>query len=200
MSILYTPYISGTLPAFAYKEGMKLTIPYEHNLAVSPALVNHIAVKILDLTGSLVEQINVPKDNSKLPYFSNPLEVGLTKSKYNIGQYYKVQIGYSDGDTKIYYSAAGVAKCAGAPGLWISVKANYPFVAGHTLNSDDLTEAVYSYRFDLKDSVGNIVATSGDINQNNLNLLKQFSTLVSQHSFYVHESLHLIRHYFFVPF
>ena len=104
MSIRYAPYIEGTIPAF----GTTLLVPYEMNRGVKLTDNITFVVKIMDLN-----------NNNNIKYFTtsdaklNPLPFAV--SELIAGQYYKIQLAYSDGEenNKLIYSSVGIGKYFG---------------------------------------------------------------------------------------
>ena len=103
MAIMYAPYVEGTIPAF----GSTLLVPYEMNRGVK--LTNNITfvAKIMDLNNNNIEYFTT--SNAKL----NPLP--FTVDGLKTGQYYKIQLAYSDGaeNNKLVYSSIGIGKYFG---------------------------------------------------------------------------------------
>jgi hypothetical protein len=100
-------------------------------------------------------------------------------SQLNVGSYYKVQIAFVDAERNIgYYSSASIVKCTSAPAISIdgldAANTNihrYSYTGRYSQNgaNQDKSEKVYSYRFDLRDAFGKIVASSGDLIHNSAN-------------------------------
>ena len=185
MSKLYPPSIEGKLPAFA---GDSLKIPLTMNRAVSMiqvtgmrALVKTVqtgAVKAT-LEGSLSFEQNTGR------YYAI-FELGTNGFTPTLGQYYKVQVAYVDRNHQVgYYSSVGIIKFTSYPSLRIPDLENnfygkYDYVAIYSQENDtetykdadgedhtvitllrDGTEKIYSYCFELTDTDGNIVDTTG---------------------------------------
>ena len=104
MAIIYPPYIEGTIPAF----GPTLLIPYEMNRGVKLTDNISFVAKIMDLNNNNIGYFTT--SNAKLnplPFMVNGLETG---------QYYKIQLAYSDGmeeNNKLIYSSIGIGKYFG---------------------------------------------------------------------------------------
>ena len=145
MAKLYPPQIEGILPAFY---GNTLTIPFTMNTAVSASNVNGIAVRIKHAqngdiifngttgftydSSSSIQKITIEED------FKN----------FIIGNYYKIQIAYIDGEEIGYYSSIGVAKYTATPKVELVLTSNK--ITGK-YTTDDVTEKVYFYTFNLYD-------------------------------------------------
>lgn len=104
MAIIYPPYIEGAIPAF----GPILLVPYEMNRGVK--LTNNITfvAKIMDLNNNNIKYFIT--SNAKL----NPLPFAV--NGLEDGQYYKIQLAYSDGteeNNKLIYSSIGIGKYFG---------------------------------------------------------------------------------------
>ena len=145
MAKLYPPQIEGILPAFY---GNTLTIPFTMNTAVSASNVNGIAVRIKHAqngdiifnrttgftydSSSSIQKITIKED------FKN----------FIIGNYYKIQIAYINGEEVGYYSSIGVAKYTAIPKVELDLT-NNKITGKYT--TDDATEKVYFYTFNLYD-------------------------------------------------
>lgn len=103
MSIRYAPYIEGTIPAF----GTTLLVPYEMNRGVKLTDNITFVVKIMDLNNNNIKYFTT--SDAKL----NPLPFAV--SELIAGQYYKIQLAYSDGEenNKLIYSSVGIGKYFG---------------------------------------------------------------------------------------
>lgn len=133
MSIRYAPYIEGTIPAF----GTTLLVPYEMNRGVKLTDNITFVVKIMDL------------NNNNIKYFTtydaklNPLP--FTVSELTAGQYYKIQLAYSDGEenNKLIYSSIGIGKYFGntAPTITNSNDSTYNSI---NYDANDSGEELYS--------------------------------------------------------
>ena len=185
MSKLYPPSIEGKLPAFA---GDSLKIPLTMNRAVSMiqvtgmrALVKTVQTGTIKATleGSLSFEQNTGR------YYA-VFELGTNGFAPTLGQYYKVQVAYVDRNHQVgYYSSVGIIKFTSYPNLRIPDLENnfygkYDYVAIYSQDNDtetfkdadgkeytvvtlqrDGTEKIYSYCFELTDTNGNIVDTTG---------------------------------------
>ena len=164
---LYPPSIEGKLPAFA---GNTLTIPITPNRAVHTENGTEVRVLIktvqtgvekLSLNGRLYQN----SDNNKwTASFQEAFQNYLT-----IGQYYKVQVAYLNGNDVGYYSSVGIIKYTTFPTLSIPQLENnkysvyeYTGVYSQEGEDKDSTEKIYSYRFDLRNGNQDLIATSGD--------------------------------------
>jgi hypothetical protein len=185
MAKLYPPSIEGKLPAFA---GNTLKIPITMNRAVSINQVSSMramikTVQTSQLKATLVGSLNYEATTGR--YYAIFTLGGSFQP--NLGQYYKVQVAYVDKNSEIgYYSSVGTIKYTSypnltIPGLETNFYGKYDYVGEYsqedvevkevnpetgvttlleTIKKDN-TEKAYSYRFDLTDRDGNLIATSG---------------------------------------
>ena len=164
MAKLYPPIINGTLPAFTKQGG--LIIPYEMNRAVG---YNDIAGFSLVIKSTVTNKVLV---NGEVLNKVSSGEINFTyKDEWNLhsGGFYKVQIAFLDktNQTPGHYSNVGIVKFIGdAPILQIddNTAKNNSFIGSYQCN--DITEKVYSYKFDLYSSKGELVESSGDLLHN----------------------------------
>lgn len=181
MDKLYPPYIESKIPAFT---GTYLKVPFQLNRAVGrnefsemAIIVKTVQTNTIKINGGIttVIEYDIP---SKTWYANFDLStLGFTP---NIGQYYKIQIAFSNPDGEYhnigYYSNVGVIKCTTEPTLLIkNLNAGnninyhtYEYTGLYSQNDadKDRTEKVYSYRFDLYDEQHNLIETSGDLIHN----------------------------------
>ena len=185
MAKLYPPSIEGKLPAFA---GNTLKIPITMNRAVSINQVSSMramikTVQTSQLKATLVGSLNYEATTGR--YYAIFTLSGSFQPI--LGQYYKVQVAYVDKNSEIgYYSSVGTIKYTSypnltIPGLETNFYGKYDYVGEYsqedvevkevnpetgvttlleTIKKDN-TEKAYSYRFDLTDRDGNLIATSG---------------------------------------
>lgn len=137
-------------------------------------------------TGKLLDTLRVETSSTSLPpwnYTTGKVtftysgdEHSYLRSQLFIGQYYKLQLAYIGADGVIgYYSSVGIIKYTTEPdvgidGLDFSVvnmnKTEYVGIYSQSRLSEneprDVSEKVYSYRFDIYDADNNIYDTSGD--------------------------------------
>lgn len=98
-------------------------------------------------------------------------------NKIKIGQFYKCQIAYLDSNEEVgYYSSVGIGKYTTKPNLSISnlssgsVNMHYYCYEGRYNQKDgDITERVYSYKFNLYDENNNLIETSNEQLHNSSN-------------------------------
>ena len=191
MAKLYPPYIEGTLPAFCLDDNGDgtITIPFAHNKAVSRVDIGpqmYVKVKTVQndvLIGSGSAEWTTEVKGKQLKEDGH-IEIKVSGYsalngiwKPQIGQFYKIQIAYSDIKNVVgYYSTVGVIKCTSKPEVTILDMSNdknkvnnnnYLFV-GQFKQSEggDVTEKVYSSKFTITDLQGNEIATTGDILHN----------------------------------
>lgn len=181
MAKLFPPIIEGTIPAFYSDRGVvKITIPFSLNRAVSRTQIKGIALKIKTVQSS--SYLYTKEQNSDL-YFDvegSPwvqFEFEDTDNKLKVGQFYKLQIAFIDEQHTIgYYSTVGVSKYTTLPTISINDfsvdKINMhdqKYTGFYSQEDGDITEKVSSYRFDIYNSVNDIVYTSGESLHNSSN-------------------------------
>lgn len=181
---LYPPYVEGTLPAFI--KGNMLVVPFQLNRAVNRNEFNCMSIILKTVQTNTILCDGDPKYASTNIEYDNM--TGHWKALFPIddlvfaGQYYKVQVAFASGhydditwvyDGPIgYYSDVSVTKCTTQPNIYIknlddqsssnTHQYEYTGVYSQSGENQDKTEKVYSYRFDLYDEKGEIVATSGE--------------------------------------
>ena len=174
MAKLYPPSIEGKLPAFAaVNNKITFNIPIVPNKAVTTENGTPIQMLIKTVQSGVVKETikngTMQQNSHSGKWTANFILNDI--SNLTLGQYYKIQIAYVDSQTSEvgYYSSVGVAKYTSYPTLSIpDLEGNMYslFEYNATYSQEDInqdsTEKIYSYRFDLKDGNGNIVATSGD--------------------------------------
>lgn len=179
---LNPPIVEGRIRAQQKAETGETTvlrIPFQMNRAVGRADFTKIKM-ILKSATTNKELINDLFCLEKDVYFQNNeywVKFSLTAEQsrlLQIGQYYKIQLAYvcldDDGRTDLvgYYSSAGIFKCTQIKNVEI-VGLNLNETNVHTFTytgkidlSADTSEKIYSYRFELKDATGAVVADSGE--------------------------------------
>ena len=182
---LLPPVLEGTLPAFT---GTTITVPFAMNRAVSLSEVSGIELKIKTVqndmfvaTVSSTEIITINGSSCKAVFDFSDI------ATLQLGASYKFQIAYIANDSTIgYYSTVGVAKYTTKPEVTIegfnanqSNNTQAVYYGKYSQKGKDQTEKVYSYVFDLYDSTGNLVETSGEMLHMGLNDIVPYETLVS---------------------
>jgi hypothetical protein len=107
------------------------------------------------------------------PAGSGPVVFTLTNiNELRVGAFYKIQLAYKNKSNEIgYFSSVAMCKYTSKPTLSIR-NLNNEKVNSHSYTyeglykSADLTEHVYSYRFDLYNELGALVDTSGTLLHN----------------------------------
>ena len=193
---LYPPYIEGKIPAFikdikkeasasAEEESIiKLTVPFQLNPLVGKNDFDKLVLVLKSISGEQLRGIiearpyYVYEENNQdihMGYadFIIPTKdtIGGWTTPINIGQYYKVQVAFKDGDNIGYYSSTGITKCIAKPACSIDnlqqnkVVANpFTFVGKYEYDtSKGDNEKLYSCRFDVYDDSYNLYDTSGEI-------------------------------------
>lgn len=196
MGKLAPPLLEGTVPAFYSENGVaKLAIPFSMNRAVSKAQVKGIAIKVKTAQGTssiysdttLNEELLCFYDLETAPWVE--FYIPDTSVKFNVGQFYKVQLAYINAiDNSIgYYSTVGVTKCTAKPHISIEhmqdgkINSHIYEYQGIYRQENDTPEKVYSYCFDVYDPNDNLVFTSGDLihnSDNDADLYETYDTYV----------------------
>ncbi len=213
---LSPPHINSKLPAFC---GNTLIIPFTLNRAVGfNQFENVVAIVKTVSTGTQkaflstgvkngVDCGKVWYDNKTRSYraqfnIQNTNKDGSNYFDWTIGQYYKIQLAcQSNIDSENgYYSSVGVIKCSAEPMIYIqgldkdkNNKNIYEYT-GVYVQEHDMSEKVYSYRFDLYDESSDIVATTDwKIHNNSIDIDLDSSSnswrvtknLISNKSYYI---------------
>lgn len=187
---LYPPQLEGSLPAF-YKKyndeneltGAIINIPFGVNRAISISSIGGLVIKIRTTSTNtyLVSDYKAIQYDAESNIASFEFKYDEKSDKnlaslFNEGQYYRVQLAFVDKSNEIgYYSTVGVIKCV-APPLEDGVR-----ISGYSKDSinqlkteiigqyfqntyyGDTTEKVYSYKFDIYNSTGILLETSGEL-------------------------------------
>lgn len=189
MAKLLPPIVEGTIPAFYSSDGtvVNITVPFIMNRAVSFIEVKGIELKIKTLQSSTVlggrafPAIEFNLSNNCYATFSIPVNL------FNLKQFYKFQIAYIGLDNQVgSYSSVAIGKFTSKPEVYVD-NLNLGLINYHThsytgvYETQDNTENVYSYEFNLLDSDGDIYFTTGELIHNALNdedLLKSLDTCI----------------------
>lgn len=176
---LYPPAIEGKLPAFA---GSSIQVPFKVNRAVSMTQVGNMKLhlKTVKTNQSLGVFEGFWSYNEVTGNYSAVFDLKNENVELNKGQYYKVQIAFMDVHTKEigYYSSVGVIKYTSypiieIPSLTDNYYGNYEYIGIYKQPKGDpqydSTEKVYTYCFELKDTDGNIISTTGTQIHNSAN-------------------------------
>lgn len=177
---LYPPYVDSAVPAQLVPDGSTsettttLTIPFQLNKAVSWADLkdtNNISLilKTVSTGKVLLDGFKGNVITHHIPTGTPAAEFEIPKSKFNpvAGQFYKAQIAFVDtsGNTG-YFSDVTVVKFTSVPTVRIedlvagSNAAQYVYTG--TYETEDVTEKVYSYEFNIFDcETGVLHDTSG---------------------------------------
>lgn len=169
MAKLYPPILEGTLPAFY---GIELTVPFSMNKTVSVNEVKSILIKIKTIQSNILLFSAETEDFSLSS--SGCKAVFNIEKDLNVGQYYKAQIAYKDiNDIIGYYSTTGVIKYTIEPIVEIeglNSETNfhkYSYIGKY--QSEDKSEKVYSYIFNLYDKNRQLLQSSGEQIHNSYN-------------------------------
>ena len=174
---LNPPHLHSKLPAFIKEEGkdISLVVPFTLNRSVSTKQFKTLSIIIKSVQNNIVK-FQGTSLRYYYNYFTNSYNAVFNivqKSNFpEVGQYYKVQIACVDDvsqpDTPIvgFYSTVGIIKCTSKPTVTFkdvdSAKHYYEYTGVYSQKGGDITEKVYSYRFNLYDAEGNLIETSGD--------------------------------------
>ena len=173
MAKLVPPIVDSTIPAFySSNHGtVNITVPFSMNRAVNKNLIKGIAVKIKTLQNSFALLINY---DGIFNLDGNPyVNITVDSSYFIQGQFYKFQIAYIDLNDDIgYYSNVTVGKYTSQPivnikGLKQNKSNNHIYNYYGYYQNNDVTENVYSYRFDLYDKNNQIIVSTGDLIHDN---------------------------------
>lgn len=182
MEKLYPPTIPGTIPAFY---GTSIEVPFSMNRAVGLSQFNSFALKIKKVSGTLVGTVFAesadPESWIKAGAVKFTLDSEIIKNLVQ-GEFYKLQLAYvkeSNANTRTIgiYSTIGVVKYTTAPEVSINhMNENevnnhlYSYTGIYSQYSDDFskdtTEKLYSSRFVIYDTEGNVIKDSGEILHN----------------------------------
>lgn len=178
MAKLLPPLIEGTIPAF-YKDdnGMvKITIPFSINRAVSPVQIQNLVLKIKSVqSSSYLFEVRTTKTTQFSLEGAPWVEFQITEqeflNKIKVGQFYKCQIAFIDTTNEVgYYSTISVGKYTTKPNIYIAnlaaggINAHYYRYEGHySQKNQDISEKIYSYKFNVYDNMNAIIATSGEL-------------------------------------
>lgn len=179
---LYPPNIGGTIPAFC---GTVLTVPFSMNKAVGKGEIGGFAVKIKTVNGEhkgFAQVFDSMEGSQSLRSgydITTKFEVKFDfedKIQFEEGQYYKIQLAYIYDDldhTVGHYSTVGVVKYTTEPELYINNLEyghinmhNYAYTGVYSQRHGDITEKMYSSRFQVFDRNGSVIEDTGYILHN----------------------------------
>lgn len=194
MAKLYPPTIPGTIPAFyTGSNGTSIEVPFSMNRAVGLSEFNGFALKIKKVSGTLIGTVFKDSVGASLETGTVEFKIPIEISKQLVqGQFYKVQMAYlkkTGTDTRSIgiYSTIGIVKYTTMPivtienmndsvvnnhiysytGLYKQLSESYSNgVTTIDWSSKDTTEKMYSSRFVIYDTDGNIIKDSGEILHN----------------------------------
>lgn len=168
MAKLYPPILEGAIPSFYSNV---LSIPFTMNKAVSMLEINgfNLIIKTVNtskLLGQFKAELN-EWDKAK-----NIVNFTIDEELLNIGQYYKAQLAYIDLEGNIgYYSSIATVKYTTKPEIRIDgldigqTNIHRGSYVGY-YSSEDLSERVYSYKFDIYNSKEELFESSGTLLHN----------------------------------
>lgn len=165
MAKLYPPNIEGTIPAFT---GNSLTVPFSMNRTVGNNEISAFALKIKKVNdNSLLLTTQTTNFDVDLNYHA---VFEVDNVLFRVGNFYKVQIAYVNLDGEVgYYSTVGVVKYTSNPEVYIDgldegvISTHSHKYVGVYKQNDDSTEKLYSSKFILYNSKGEVKISSGEI-------------------------------------
>lgn len=168
MTKLNPPIIEISLNA---QYGSELKIQYEQNKSVGIGEFSYIKALIKSVQSNKeIDNVNSVSLSQGVARFE------IDNSKYQIGQYYKIQLAYvmSD-DTVGFYSTTGIFKYTSKPvvsikGLEGATALNlHDYTYTGLYHSDDRAEKAYSYNFKIYDMSNSVLVDSGELLHNSSN-------------------------------
>lgn len=183
--MLPSPIIEGTLPAFYYSEqdgGAIIKVPFVMSRAVNKSEVQGFRLKMKHIQGG---DILVTLDAHSIDLNNCVVEFKLhkdtlVKKNFIEGSFYKAQLAYcykEAGKSELgtgYFSTVGIIKYTTKPEVSIlGLKKSfnnahqYEYTGVYSQFGKDVTEKEYSYRFEVKDPEGNVIADTGFLIHNN---------------------------------
>lgn len=176
MAKLNPPIIDNTINAQC---GSVIKIPFQMNRSVGLGDISGVVALVKTVSGSVM--INEGECAKAALYYLDNSWIAtfvINPEKFNVGQYYKVQLAYKDTSEKGAignYSSTGVFKYSSLPSVAISSLAQneinihtYDYTGTYS-NSADKAEKVYSYEFKIYDASGECVIESGELLHNTSN-------------------------------
>ena len=153
-----------------------ISIPFSLNKTVGYADIAGFSLKIKTIqTNTLIGTYNLTyglnDDAIRDCIVNQKVEFDISDLNLTVGQFYKVQLAFIDETNTVgYYSSTAVAKYTTKPLIELSgLKPNatnnhiYNYTGIYSQKAGDATEKLYSSRFVLKNSSGEIIADSGNI-------------------------------------
>lgn len=171
MAKLYPPIVEGTIPAFT---GATLVVPFSMNRAVGASEVQNLVVKIKRINNN---DIILTKEANHFDVYNNCRATFILTEEerklFNMGQFYRLQLAYTAPDGVVgYYSSVGVIKYTAQPTVEIvgldPLNSNlhiYEYT-GRYYQTNDLSERLYSSRFQIFDKDNNLIEDSGELIHN----------------------------------
>ena len=164
MAKLYPPSIEGTLPAFT---STIMEIPFIMNKTVSWDQVSGFVVKIKNvMNNQLIGDFTSVNHSAgkRIAYFN------VSHEKITIGNFYKIQLAYVNKQNEIgYFSTVGIIKYTADPEVLINglepaqlYTDLRTYIGTYNQQNRDVTEKVYSYKFDVYTEEGRLLETSGE--------------------------------------
>lgn len=186
MAKLYPPQIEGTIPAFCQSSSANetyITVPFAMNKAVSWNDFTYFTLKIKSIqTNNQIYYTNVsisensPNINKEKMEIYFPITDSNLATNFKVGTSYKLQIAYREDGIDGYFSTVGIIKYTSNPDVYIADQTNgalqsvnNTYVGVYSQKNRDVTEKLYSYRFDVRNSNGDLIETSGELIHNHEN-------------------------------
>lgn len=171
MGVKLNPPITNTQSP-AQCDKTKITIPFRMNKSVSRADFDQMSLMVKTTSSSIVlfscTTTNLPVLKNGYYEISFPINTSY-QNKLIEGQYYKAQIAYvsKTGGITGFYSNATVFKFTKEPTVTIkNLDAEQNNIHFYEYNgvyeNEDQSEKVYSYEFNLYDSLNKLIASSGE--------------------------------------
>lgn len=184
MGEFYPPAISGRMPPMQKTaDGIQISVPFTNNRTISLGSVTGLKLIIKTVPNNILLTPTALSCDDVYSEIAN-FTISSTEDLYDkmlIGNTYKIQLAYYEGDTVGYYSTPGLVKLTGSPiaaidGLdsedfylctQLSFKGMFTFKEGF----DDPTETLYSSCFNIYEDKGKtkLAMSSGELLYNTLN-------------------------------
>lgn len=163
MSKLYPPIISGVLPAFY---GSILTVQFSISKMTNKNDISQIYLKVKTFYGNT---FLFTKSNDHIYLEKGEVEFLFSDSElkyFNINQFYKIQIAFANDGIVGYYSDVGIIKYT-APALveiknLLSTQNFHTYEYQGVYSTKDLSEKVYSYKFNIYNESNTLIFSSGE--------------------------------------
>ena len=162
---LYPPKIPSILPAFY---GNTLIIPYTPNISVGSEDYTGMVLQIKDfISSSAIATISTEQITTSAVTF----DISKINHLLTVGQFYRVQIAYCQGENIGIFSSVSTIKRTAQPNIEIDTlstnSTNYltlgaVFKGKYKLPDEDPAETIKSYSFTVYDENNQVFETSGE--------------------------------------